>query len=97
MPSRRYWAQTALDLHTSGPFRREPGKVCGARQVMALGSPSPVGVAEDEGAKATAWAGAPEGAGMVAGTCARAGTAKNKEASGARRFMQKPPEEDEGF
>src|ERR1700759_477805 len=37
-------AHTRLLLQTWGPGRREPGRVCGTRQVMASGSPSPMGL-----------------------------------------------------
>ena len=43
LPSARSCAQTRLILHTSGPGRREPGSCCGTRQVMASGSPAPLG------------------------------------------------------
>src|SRR5579859_6395982 len=37
-------AHTRLLLQTCGPGRRDPGRVCGTRQVTASGSPSPMGL-----------------------------------------------------
>src|SRR3984957_18029334 len=74
MPSLRYCAQTALVLHTAGPSRREFGRGWGRRQVMTLGSPSPLG------ARSWLCAGAMGGAGASVWASAEPESARTKAA-----------------